>query len=39
VRKVRGHIDAPCSELPHYQSLEKDRAAVEVLSEALLRYV
>jgi hypothetical protein len=39
VRKVRGHIDAPCSELPHYQSLENDRAEVDALSEALLRYV
>jgi hypothetical protein len=39
VRKVRGHIHAPCSELPHYESLESDRAEVEALSEALLRYV
>jgi anion-transporting ArsA/GET3 family ATPase len=39
VRKVSNHIDAPCSELPYYESLEKDRAAVDALSEALLRHV
>ncbi len=39
VRKVRGHIDAPCSELPHYEHLENDRAAVDALSEALLCHV
>jgi anion-transporting ArsA/GET3 family ATPase len=39
VRKVCGHIDAPCSELPHYESLENDRAAVDALSEALLQHV
>ncbi len=39
IRKVCGHIDAPCSELPHYESLEKDRAAVDALSEALLQCV
>jgi Mrp family chromosome partitioning ATPase len=36
VRRVRGHIDAPCSELPSYNGLEKDTAAIEALSEALL---
>ena len=39
VRKVCGHVDAPCSELPHYEGLEKDRAAVDALSEALLQHV
>jgi anion-transporting ArsA/GET3 family ATPase len=39
VRRVRTHIDAPVSELPNYESLEADRAAVEALSEALLQYV
>jgi anion-transporting ArsA/GET3 family ATPase len=39
VRKVRGAIDAPCSELPYYESLENDRAAVDALSEALLQCV
>jgi len=39
VRKVCGHIDAPCSELPIYENLENDRAAVDALSEALLQYV
>jgi anion-transporting ArsA/GET3 family ATPase len=39
VRQVRGHIDAPCSELPHYEGLDNDRAAVDALSELLLQYV
>lgn len=39
VRKVCGHIDAPYSELPHYEGLERDRAAVEALSEALLEHL
>ncbi len=39
VRKVCGHIDAPCSELPHYEGLENDRAVMEALSEALLNGV
>jgi anion-transporting ArsA/GET3 family ATPase len=39
VRKVRGHIDAPCSELPNYEGLENDREAVDALSEALLEHV
>jgi anion-transporting ArsA/GET3 family ATPase len=37
VRRVCGHIDAPCSELPYYNGLENDIAAIEALSEALLR--
>jgi len=36
VRQVCSHIDAPCSELPYYDSLEKDPASIEALSEALL---
>ena len=36
VRRVCTHIDAPCSELPHYNGLENDTAAIEALSEALL---
>ena len=39
VRRVCGHIDAPCSELPYYNGLENDTAAIEALSEALLRTV
>ena len=39
VRKVRGHIEAPCSELPYYEGLENDRAAVDMLSETLLQHV
>jgi anion-transporting ArsA/GET3 family ATPase len=39
VRHVCSHIDAPVSELPNYESLENDRAAVDALSEALLQYV
>lgn len=39
IRQVRGHIDAPCSELPHYEALENDRAAVDALSELLLHHV
>ena len=39
IRQVRGHIDAPCSELPHYEALENDRAAVDALSELLFHYV
>ena len=39
VRRVCGHIDAPCSELPYYNSLESDTAAIEALSEALLQSV
>jgi len=39
VRRVCTHIDAPCSELPYYSSLENDTAAIEALSEALLRTV
>ena len=38
VRKVTGHISAPCSELPQYDGLEQDRAVVDALSEALLSY-
>jgi hypothetical protein len=37
IARVRGHIDAPCSELPYYRGLENDTTAVEALSEALLR--
>jgi len=36
VRRVCSHIDAPCSELPYYNGLENDTAAIEALSEALL---
>ncbi|RLB42671.1 MAG: anion-transporting ATPase [Deltaproteobacteria bacterium] len=39
VRRVCSHIDAPCSELPYYSGLESDTAAIEALSEALLRTV
>jgi hypothetical protein len=39
VRRVCGHIDAPCSELPYYNGLENDTAAIDALSEALLRTV
>jgi anion-transporting ArsA/GET3 family ATPase len=39
VRRVCGHIDAPCSELPYYSSLESDTAAIEALSEALLQTI
>jgi anion-transporting ArsA/GET3 family ATPase len=39
VRRVCDHIDAPCSELPYYNGLENDTAAIEALSEALLRTV
>jgi anion-transporting ArsA/GET3 family ATPase len=39
VRRVRGHVHAPCSEVPYYDDLEKDTAAIEALSEALLRIV
>jgi anion-transporting ArsA/GET3 family ATPase len=39
VRRVCTHVDAPCAELPHYNGLESDTAAIEELSEALLRTV
>jgi Mrp family chromosome partitioning ATPase len=39
VRRVCGHIDAPCAELPYYSGLESDTAAIDALSEALLRTV
>jgi anion-transporting ArsA/GET3 family ATPase len=39
VGRVRSHIGAPCSELPHYEGLEHSRAAIEALSEALLHTV
>jgi anion-transporting ArsA/GET3 family ATPase len=39
IRRVRRHIDAPVSELPHFERLEGDRDAVYALSEALLQYV
>ena len=39
IQRVRGHVDAPVSELPHYEGLEGDREAVDALSEALLQYV
>jgi anion-transporting ArsA/GET3 family ATPase len=39
VRRVRNHIDAPCAELPYYNGLESGTAAIEALSEALLRTV
>ena len=37
VSRVCRHVDAPCSELPVYDGLEKDTAAIEALSQALLR--
>ena len=39
ITRVRDHIDAPCSELPYYRSVEHDTAAIEALSEAVLRIV
>ena len=36
VRQVCGHVDAPCSELPHYDGLENDRSVMVALSEALI---
>ena len=39
VRQVCTHIDAPCCELPYYNGLEKDTAAIEALSEALLETI
>ena len=39
VQRVRSHVNAPCSELPYYNGLENDTAAIEALSEALLRTV
>jgi len=37
ISRVCGHIDAACTELPHYDGLEKDTEAIEALSQALLR--
>jgi anion-transporting ArsA/GET3 family ATPase len=37
VRQVCGHVDAPCSELPHYDGLENDVSVMDALSEALLQ--
>ncbi len=39
IQRVRGHIEAPCAELPYYNGLESNVAAIEALSEALLRPV
>jgi anion-transporting ArsA/GET3 family ATPase len=39
VQRVCGHVSAPCTELPYYSGLEKDTAAIEALSEALLRTI
>ncbi len=39
IGRVCSHIDAPCSELPYYNDLESDTAAIEALSEELLRSV
>jgi anion-transporting ArsA/GET3 family ATPase len=39
IQRVRSHIHAPCAELPYYNGLESDTAAIEALSEALLRTV
>jgi len=39
VQRVRSHVDAPCAELPYYNGLESDTAAIEAMSEALLRTV
>ena len=39
VRRVSQHVEAPCSELPYYNGLENDTAAIEALSEALLSTV
>ena len=36
MHRVCSHIDAPCSELPYYNGLENDLAAIEALSEALV---
>lgn len=36
VRRVRTHIEAPCSELPIYDDLESDRSVMDSLSKALL---
>jgi len=39
IRRVSSHIDAPCSEVPHYDGLERDPATIEALSEALFEKV
>ena len=39
VTRVRNHIDAPVSELPHFEALEGNGEAVNAMSEALLHYV
>ncbi len=39
VQRVCSHVDAPVSELPYYVGLENDTAAIEALSEAVLRTV
>jgi anion-transporting ArsA/GET3 family ATPase len=39
VQRVCSHVRAPCSELPYYSGLENDTAAIEALSEALLRTI
>ena len=36
VRQVCGHVNAPCSELPHYDGLENDPSVMDTLSAALL---
>ncbi len=35
IRRVRGHIEAPCSELPYLNGLETDPDAINMLSKAL----
>ncbi len=37
VRRVCNHVDAPCTELPYYDGLEEDTAAIEALSKAILQ--
>ncbi len=37
VGRVCGRIDAPCTELPNYDDLESDVAAIEALSDALVQ--
>jgi anion-transporting ArsA/GET3 family ATPase len=39
VQRVRSHVDAPCAEVPYYDRLEEDTAAIEALSKALFEIV
>lgn len=36
IRRVCSHIDAPCTDVRHYDDLGKDPTTIDVLSEALL---